>query len=99
MNIFQEQFKGAIAKKAGICWRAFFLSQQECLYQPVASHSAKNDIFFLINQSTTMASNLTGGAVMRMYKGEPCPKPVVQVIDVKQIQGPNGQATQQERFR
>lgn len=45
-----------------------------------------------------MASKLSAGAVAAMYKGEPWNKPLVQVIDIKKIQGPNG-ATQPERFR
>ncbi len=40
-----------------------------------------------------MANNLTDGAVMLMFEGEPCPKPIVQVLTVKQLQVPN------ERFR
>jgi len=34
-----------------------------------------------------------------MSKSQDCGKPIVQVLDVKQIQGPNNQTTQPERFR
>lgn len=42
---------------------------------------------------------LSAGVVAAMFKGELWKKPIVQVIDIKKIQGPNGQMTQPERFR
>lgn len=44
-------------------------------------------------------TQLTRGAVDSMHKGQQISSPVVQVIDVKKILGPNGQATTPERYR
>lgn len=46
-----------------------------------------------------MSSQLTHGAVEAMHKGQQIRTPLVQVIDVKKILGPNGQATSPERYR
>jgi hypothetical protein len=46
-----------------------------------------------------MSTQLTHGAVEAMHKGQQIRTPLVQVIDVKKILGPNGQATSPERYR
>jgi len=44
-------------------------------------------------------SQLTRGAVEAIHKGTNVTSPVLQVMDVKKILGPNGQATTPERYR
>ena len=44
-------------------------------------------------------AQLSSGCIRAIYQGQEPKQPIVQIIDIKKIQGPSGQQNQQERFR
>ena len=68
--------------------------------QPYKEQSSCVYLFYtLLAKLTNTTQALTKGSILAMSKSQDCGKPIVQVLDVKQIQGPNNQTTQPERFR